>query len=96
MKRALLKTVFAVAVFGLTLLILIPTVIAWQVVFATGRGAGGHYQTGAGPGLLPSIVILVILVTVSDRIVSYWFYAGGLSDERWSVLRDRPRSRKRN
>jgi hypothetical protein len=96
MKRALLKTAFALAVFGLTIVTVIPVMMAWQVVFATQRGAAGYHQAGGGPGLLLSIVVLVLSLTISDRIVSRLFYASGLSDERWSIVRGRPRLRKTN
>jgi hypothetical protein len=94
MKRALLKAAFGIAVFGLTLAIFIPAVIAFQAVCAIGGWAAGRYRGEGGLGILLTIVVLVLLTNVSDRIVSYWFCAGGLSDERWSVLRDRPRPRK--
>jgi hypothetical protein len=94
MKRAILKAAFGVAVLGLTFAFFVPLVITFQAVCAIGGWGGRHYHGEGEVGMLSAIVVLVLLTNVSDRIVSSWFYAGGLSDERWSVLRNRPRSRR--
>ncbi len=96
MKRALLKAAFGVSVVGLTLVVFIAGLIAFQAVCAIGGWGVRHYHGEGEVGMLSTIVVLVLLGNASDRIVSYWFYAGGLSDERWSVLRDRRRIRKMN
>ena len=61
MKRALLKTAFHVAVFALTLVLLIPTSVVLNEVVWVRLGARGDYHGGIG--LLPAIVVLVLLLT---------------------------------
>ncbi len=96
MRRALLKVAFAVAVVGLTFLLLTPAMIGLQALLARNFRPSSPYPAGGGAGLLPSIVLLALCMTVSDRIVSYLFRAGGLSDGQWSVMRDWPRRGKIN
>jgi hypothetical protein len=96
MRRTLLKMAFAVAVFVLTVLLVAPVMVGLQAVLVMRPGASGHYQGSGEGGLLLAIVVLVICATISDRFVSYLFWAGGLSDGRWTVLKDRPREGKMN
>lgn len=92
MRRILLKTAFAVAVFVLTIVFVAPAVVGWQAFLATRPGMRGLDPGHGGGGILLSIVVLVICTTISDRIVSYLFWVGGLSEGRWTVMRDRPRA----
>jgi hypothetical protein len=91
MKRALLKTAFHVAVMVLTLVLLVPTLVVLSEVVWVRLGARGDYHGGIG--LLPTIVVLVLLLHISNRVISFLFRASGLSDERWSVFDHRPRRR---
>lgn len=96
MRRALLKTAFGVAVLGSSIVFVVPAMIALQAVFAVGRGAGGHSHGRGGVGLLLAIVVMVVATTLSDRVVSYLFWAGGHSDGRGTIKRKRRRSRRMN
>ena len=91
MKRALLKAAFHLAVFALTLVLLIPTSVVLNEIVWVRLGSRGDYHGGIG--LLPAIVVLVLLVHLSNRVVSFLFRTSGLSDERWSVFDHRPRRR---
>jgi hypothetical protein len=92
MRRALLKTVFLAAVALLTIALLIPASLLLDAIFPTTM-QGPDGQLHGGDRLLPGIVVIVLSIALANRMVSSLFWAGRLSDERWSVFDHRPRRR---
>jgi hypothetical protein len=88
MKRKLRKAAFYISVALVTLVFLIPVTLVREVLFPFGRGPRGY--SGGGDGLPMGIIVVFVCLAMANRFVSFLFQAGGLSEERWSVLSHRP------
>jgi hypothetical protein len=76
MRRALRKTAFHLAVLLLTVAFLIPAMVVLDRVT----------PVDSGDRLFPGLITIFLCVILADRLVSFLFRAGGLTEERWSVL----------
>jgi hypothetical protein len=82
MRRALLKTAFALAVCLLTIVLLIPASLLMDEVFPMSRRPSGPQ----GDRLFPAMMALVLCLCVANRIISSLFRAVRLTEERLSIF----------
>jgi hypothetical protein len=91
MRRALARTAFFLAVFALTLALLLPGSLLIDWLFPMMPGPTGHY---GGDRLFPGVLVMGLCVAFADRLTSAFFLACRLSDRRWSVFDHGPRRRR--
>jgi hypothetical protein len=82
MRRALLKTAFALSVFVLTTVFLIPASLAIDELFPMSRRPSGPQ----GDRLFPAMFALILCLVLANRISSSLFRAVRLTEERWSIF----------
>ncbi len=90
MRRAILKTAFFLSVLVLTLVFLIPGFLLMDWLVPMRPGPTGHH---GGDRLFPGVIVAGLCVVLADRIASFLFRAGRLSEGRWSIFDDRRRRR---
>jgi hypothetical protein len=93
MKRALLRTVFYITVLFLFLILMIPWMLTFEVLFTVAPDANGHYRSNPGLGMLVGGLGAFLNLWIADRGASFLFRLAGLSgDERSSIRKTRRRS----
>jgi hypothetical protein len=78
--NALLKTAFVLIVMLLTIALIVPPMLALEILLPTERG---------GDRLLPGVIVAFACLWAADRITSLLFWKTHVSDERWSILDSR-------
>jgi hypothetical protein len=90
MRKAFLKTLFFLTVLFFWMILLIPSMLVFQVLVPVATGSDGHNR--GNPGMMGVVLIIIwICAVIADRMTSALFRFARLSDERWSVFKSRGR-----
>jgi hypothetical protein len=92
MRRALLSAAFHITLICFLLVLMIPSMIALQVLIPSRPDANGHYRFNGG-GFVAMMLALFVNLWIADRLAAALLrFAGVSSDELRRIRKSRRRS----